>query len=201
MPVVHVPVPCAVYVREDARRERYAFSHFCELVAPKAFPASLRVGELRAHDARQNWAALQRACFLVLVSGDVAQCVSVASAGEKARTRLLYLGSAYARPVRSAIPTELHEGYVSLHFQATMAVYGARGHALHAVIPLECGVCLLPKVLREADLPKYAEWVQSCLQRSLQASVWVSPDGDSYNEQTRQCRRPRKASEKNTNGV
>lgn len=190
MPVVHVPTPCAVYIRENpARQTEYVFSHCCDLTVSKVFPSSLRVADLRAHDARQNWGALHKACFILLVTGDVAQCVSVSNAGDKNRTKFLYHGSSYARrsPQKASFPSELHENYVSMHFHATMAVFDTRQHALRAVIPLECGVCLLPKRLRETDLPRFAKWIESCMQRSVQSSVWVAEHGDSYNESSRLC--------------
>ncbi len=63
----------------------------------KCFPATLRTQDLRAHDARQNLLAAQKAPFLLLVGGDVAQGVSVAASCPKARSRFLYSGSAFAR--------------------------------------------------------------------------------------------------------
>lgn len=190
MPAVHVPVPCAVYVRERAGGG-YAFSHQCEQSALKFFPASLRTADLRAHDPRQNWAALQRTCFLVLVAGDVAQAVCLANAGDrKARCQFLYHGSAYARPRAGApgvIASELSENFVSMHFHGTMAVFDPSSR-FHAAVPLESGVALFPRVIRETDIPLLTRWVEASLQKSTHSSVWVTAGrGDSYNEHTWQC--------------
>lgn len=190
MPVVHVPTPCPVYVKSPSSQGVYEFSHCCKLTTPKTFPASLRTTDLRAYDARQNWIDLCKTSFLVLVSGDVAQCVSIANASDKSRTRFLYNGSAYARKSAEAevFPSELHDCSVSMHFHATMAVFDARRHTLSAVIPLECGVCLFPRRIHEKDLHhSLSRWVESCMKRSLLSSVWVTAHGDSYNEWSRLC--------------
>jgi hypothetical protein len=185
MPSVPVPFPCAVYVRGPTPG-LFEFSHQCEQRAPKAFPASLRTSELRAHEPRPNWQALQAAPFLVLVAGDTAQAVSLATQG-KARTPFLYHGSAYARRRPSdALLSELSEHYVALHFHGTMAVFDAACR-FRAVVPIESGVSLFPRQIREADVPLLARWVEACLQRSCASSVWVTDGGDSYNELTRAC--------------
>lgn len=186
---VGVPVPCAVYTRSDAR-PFFTFSHWCAGTAQKAFPASLRTRDLRAHDTRQNWAALQRACFLVLVSGDVAQCVSLANAHDKQRVRFLYHGSSYARALatgQSRCLSELEDNFIAMHFHGTLGVFDGR-HAFKAAVPIECGIAVLPRRVREADVPTIARWVQHCLQRSVTASVWVTHGGVSYNEASRACR-------------
>lgn len=189
MPVIHVPTPCPVYVKSQSLQGAYVFSHCCKLSTQKAFPASLRTTDLRAFDTRQNWIDLRKTTFVVLVSGDVAQCVSVSNASDRLRTRFLYNGSAYARKMHEhcSFPSELHDSSISLHFHATMAVFDARRHALSAVIPLECGVCLFPKQILESDLPSMARWVEACMKRSLASSVWVTACGDSYNEHSRSC--------------
>lgn len=198
MPVTHVPTPCAVYVRDPNARQhaKYCFSHFCEYTTQKLLPLSLRVSDLRALDAnitnQQNAAHARKACFLVLVSGDVAQCVSISNANEKNRTKFLYHGSAFARSNQQhqrAFPTELHDNYVAMHFFATMAVFDAHSHRLSTIIPLECSVCLLPRHIQDHDLPVMAKWVEACMQRSLFTSIWVAKQGSSYNEWFRKCSR------------
>lgn len=191
MPVTHVPAPCAVYVRGEGggRNQRFGFSHWARCTTPKLFPATLRTADLRAHDGSLNAAAAQRACFIVLVTGDVAQCVSVANVGEKNRVRFLYHGSSYSRPANTtpfAFPTELDDAYVPMCFHGTMAIFDHQ-HAFRTVVPLETGVALFPKTIRESDLPTLARWVDACATRSLHSSVWVTAGGDSYNELTRQC--------------
>ena len=186
MPSVLVPHPCVV----DTRRvsgEAYTFSHHAQLAAPKLFPPSLRTADLRLHDQRQNWAQMQRACFLVLAAGDVAQCVSVTTAGEKRRTQFLYHGSSFARRRAEgqspATPSEVHEDFVPLHFHSTMAVFD-RANRFHAVVPIESGISLFPRQIRDKDIPLLARWVEACMLRSAHASVWVTDLGESYNEHT-----------------
>jgi len=187
MPSVHIPFPCAVYVRGQSAGV-YEFSHQCEQRVLKAFPSSLRASELRTHEPRLNWQALHLTPFLILVAGDTAQGVSLATSSHKARTQFLYHGSGYARQGGRAGPalSELSENYVSLHFHGSMAVFDPACR-FHAVVPIESGISLFPKLIREADIPLLAHWVEACLQRSCASSVWVTDQGDSYNEQTRAC--------------
>jgi hypothetical protein len=188
MPVVRVPLPCVVYTRL-VPGGAYTFSHFCDQSALKCFPQSLRASDLRQHDPQQNLAALHRACFLVLVAGDVAQCVSVSSsAAGKRHAPFLYHGSSYARDIsRDGMHSELNENYVSLHFHGTMAAFD-RVARLSTVIPLESGISLFPRQIREGDIPLLTRWVAACMLRSTQSSVWVASSGDSYNEHTMEWR-------------
>ena len=149
-------------------------------------PDSLRVRDLAAHTQQANWAAMHRACFLVLVSGDTAQCVSVANAKER-RTTFLYHGSAYAHPKRPhAQSSDVHDDYVPLEFYATMSWF-ARGRFRY-IIPLESSVALFPRTVTEKLLPTLAHWVEASIKKSMHASVWFTDTGDSYSEHTRELR-------------
>jgi hypothetical protein len=189
MPLVHVPLPCVVYTRQ-APGGSYAFSHHCDQSALKLFPCSLRASDLLRHDPKQNWCSLRRASFLVLVAGDVAQGVSVASAGEKARTRFLFHGSSYARPAekykQNVLCSEVSENYVMLYFHGTVAVYD-KNHRFHTAIPVESGVALFPRHIHESDIPLLTRWAEACISKTLHTSVWVTDQGDSYNEHTFRC--------------
>ncbi len=186
MPSVHIPFPCAVYVRGKTAGV-YEFSHQCEQRVLKAFPSSLRTSELRTHEPRVNWQSLQATPFLILVAGDTAQGVSLVTSKLKARTQFLYHGSGYARQGRSCcMLSEFNENYTSLHFYGSMAVFDSSCR-FHAVVPIESGVSLFPKQIRETDVPLLAHWVEACLQKSCASSVWVTDHGDSYNEQSRTC--------------
>ena len=185
MPCVHVPVPCAVYTRR-APGDPYRFSHLCDQRAVKSFPSSLRASDLLQHDTRQNWASLHKTCFLVLAAGDTAQTVCVANAKDQKRQSFLYLGSSYSRITHGATPSELDENYVPLHFHGTMAVFDKAGR-FHAIVPIESGITLFPRQIRETDVPRLARWVESCMARSIHASIWVTDAGDSYNEHTLEC--------------
>ena len=183
MPVVRVPLPCVVYTRLVPGGV-YTFSHHCDQTVLKCFPSSLRTSELRHHDPQQNLANLHKTCFLVLVAGDVARCVCVASSGQKTSQSFLYHGSSYARDRKTSMhSSELNENYVSLHFHGTMAVFD-KAARFTAVIPLESGISLFPRQIHEADIPLLTRWASACMQRSTQSSVWVIGSGDSYNEHT-----------------
>jgi len=190
-----VHIPCAVYVREG---QRYRFSHYCRPQPPrKALPGSLRVRDLQEY-ARQPpfLAALRKACFLVLVAGDVAQCVSVDNAGEHAqRVRFLYRGSEYARraPDRPSTGGEFHEDYVALSFHTTLAFYGMR-EGLLSVRELESGIALFPRVICERDLPTLARWTDHNLAKAVHGGVWLSEGSESYNEHSSARKKRRRTS-------
>lgn len=184
MPVHSVPFPCAVYSRERSV-EPYAFSHYCVGKVQKAFPASLRVADLRDHAPGGNLACLRRACFLVLAAGARAQAVSVANAQDR-RTHFLYSGAPASRPIAwPARSEEIEDGFVPLVFCSTLASF--RRGALDSVVPMECGMIVLPSRLRERDLPRIARWVEHQLARCLRGSVWVTEAG-SFNEATLRAR-------------
>ena len=180
MQSVWVPFPCVVYTRQGGQ---YTFSHSCLQQAQKVLPQTLRVSDLRGYEHGLSWSHLSKACFLVLVAGDTAQCVSISNAGDGKRIRFLYRGSAFARPAPGPprLHSELSEAYVPLHFHGTMAVYD-RFSGVRAVIPLESGIALFPRQILDKDIPLLARWVTQCVRRSLQASVWVTNHGDSYSE-------------------
>ena len=181
-----VPFPCVVYTRERADRP-YVFSHYHHgSHVPKNLPHSLRVQDLRAWDARQNRQAMENACFLVLVAGDVAQCVSLRNLAEK-RVRFLFTGSQYATKHSTPDPlmhTEFHENCIPLRFYGTMAAYDTVGMCFHSLVPIESGVALLPREIIEARLPEICSWVSTCVQKNITTSVWITENGDSYNEHT-----------------
>ncbi len=190
MPLHHAAWPCAVYVRDEAQRHRclppeYTFSHYCRVVGPsKPLPASLRVRDLQEH-ARQpsHLAVLRRACFLVLVAGDIAHCVSVENARDRdARIPVLYRGSEYARGSEEARCAEFHDDYVPLRFFSTLAWFTRHDRCLAGVLDLGCGITLFPRRLREADLPRLAGWVDHVLARAVHGSVWLTERGERFHE-------------------
>lgn len=182
MQSVRVPFPCVVYTKQGPGGH-YTFSHYSQQQALKVLPRTLRVSDLRGYDHGQTWASLNKACFLVLVAGDTAQCVCIANAAEGKWIRFLYRGSAFARPSQGVqqLHSELSEAYVPLHFHGTMAVYD-RWAGMRAVIPIESGIALFPRQILDKDIVTLARWVMHCARRSMQASVWVTNNGDSYGE-------------------
>lgn len=183
MPYAQVPCPCVVYSRQKSGGQ-YTFSHHSPSHALKTLPASLRVADIRTHASSSNWGHLQKACFLVLVAGDVAQCVSISNAGDASRVQFLYKGSRFAsRALHDLTESEVADSHVTLRFFGTMAVYDPSA-SLSAIVPLESGIALFPRNIQEGDVPMLAQWASNCMQRSLQASVWVTASGGGYNELT-----------------
>ena len=195
-----LPFPCAVYVKTLSRRascnSEYEFSHYCRTFIPKAFPQSLRVRDLQ-HSQTNPMAfhtLMRKACFLVLVAGDVAQCVSVENAQDsRQRTRFLFRGSCYASTERRPQCSEFHEDYIPLHFYATLASF-KEGH-LTSVSDLECGIALFPKCIREVDLQAISRWVDHNIGKSVHGSTWATNKSESYSEHTRAIRRQKKCEE------
>ena len=185
---VHIPFSCAVYFQEQ-RGPYFKFSHFCSTKTSKIFPPSLRVKDLRAYDQKTNESTLLKACFVVLVSGDVAQCVTVANASDKNRIRFLYSGSVFdkSKIERRSYP-EIDDNYIPVPFYATMGLFDTR-HTFHTAISVESGVSLFPTRIKEQDLPLIAKWARGSIQKSLTTSIWVTFDGKSYNETSRVCSR------------
>ena len=190
-----VPFPCVVYTRSVAGTP-YVFSHACVQHVKKSLRLSLRVQDRAGWNPAQNWEVMRRACFLVLVAGDTAQCVSVANHAER-RTPFLYQGSPYSRPQPTsgpgrlvpsrAIPSEFQDGHVALHFYSTVTCFDKRG-AWMDTTPIEAGITLLPHTLLERDLVNVARWAENNLLRSLRSSEWLSGSGHVYNEWTRGIR-------------
>ncbi len=181
---VLVPFPCVVYKRERSSVP-YRFSHFCDSHVPKRFPASLSVTDLLGHDPLTNWNVLRKACFLVLVAGDVARCISVSLPPEKCPP-FLFQGSRYSKigsNVKDEYVTEFHEGYAPILLFGTLCSFDSKGR-YRSTIPLESAVCLFPKRIVESDIPKLSKWIESAILKSIHSSVWITDSGSSYNEHT-----------------
>jgi hypothetical protein len=181
-----VPFPCVVY-RREGERGVYVFSHICSSWFHKAFPASLRVTDLRSHHSVNNWSTIRNTCFLILVAGDVAQGVCVSNHKDR-RASFLYTGSEYAKQSvvfssQSLLHTEFHDAFVPLHFFGTMASYDTGNH-FRCAIPIESGIILFPCKIIESDINKLARWVENAIQKAMGSSVWVTECGQRYNEQT-----------------
>lgn len=179
MPSVRIPFPCAVYSR-DPGSDMYSFSHFCRAEVNKAFPASLRVRDLAAHDRGANCGQMMRTPFLVLVAGDRAQCVSVHNARDRDRTWFLYTRSPQSCPVLwPPRVDEVEPGFVSLAFCSTLAQFSA-GELRH-VACFERNLLIFPAMMRTGEIPRLSRVVQHHIHLSLQGSVWVMDD-DRVNE-------------------
>jgi hypothetical protein len=146
-----------------------------------------------AFNHTQNWEAMQKACFLVLVAGDTAQCISLSNFQSK-RTPFLYQGSSYSKPTIDSkqgptkiLISEFQEGHVPLHFYSTLSSFDTNG-ILVDTTPVECGITLLPNTLLERDLVNITRWVENNLLKSFRTSVWLTEHGHSYNEESRTLR-------------
>jgi hypothetical protein len=193
-----LPFPCVVYVKKKGgnRGKEYEFSHYCRTFAPKKVPCSLRVRDLHEHACSNTPLVqiLRKTCFMVLVTGDVAQCVCSGNTREK-RSHFLYRGSNYAIPSTvkknggegSAMGSEFHDDYVPLHFYSTLSTFS--DGFLCSVTDIECGLALFPRFISDCDLETLGRWVDHNLIKSVQGSVWVTNQSDSYNEHTQKIQR------------
>ena len=180
-----MPFPCVVYTKRG-RAGEYAFSHYHPQVVPKATPQSLRVSHLRDYAARPRLeSTLRRSCFLVLVTGDVAQCITTQNVRDN-RTRFLFKGSEFARSLKAGhahIPcSEFHEDFIPLNFYSTLTSF-VEG-APTGVTPLECGIALFPRSIHEKDLETLGRWVEHNITKSVHGSVWITNHAESYSEHT-----------------
>lgn len=199
--VVHpVPFPCAVYTRIPGPSTRFLFSYFSQpSLVYKTFPCSLRMRDVQQyHHARlvdgrgpDPATGMRRACFLILVSGDTAQGVSVANANES-RPPFLFRGSRYdgGRSIRPppAFPSEFHTDYLTVHLSSTLAVF--ERNQLTTVMDIECGLALFPATIHDRDIRGLAAWMDRLITKAAHTSSWVSSDTLlSYNETTLALRR------------
>ena len=171
-----------VYTR-DAAGAVYKFSHACPTHVPKSLPRSLRVQDLQEFTPRSAEFAkgLMGTAFLVLVAGDRAQCVSVANIRER-RIPFLFKGSCYERAAgNSKECSEIDDKYVSLYFYSTISTF-TQGYR-PSMVPLENGLVLFPKHLKERDIPRLAKWVRHHVEKTIYQSLWVA-NGVVYNEHT-----------------
>lgn len=196
-PVLHaVPFPCAVYVRPSAPSghsvvgdQAFRFSHCCRSSVHKALPRTLRVRDLQElHHTRGSAGggfqpAMRRECFLVLVSGDTAQCVTVANAKER-RTHFLFRGSSYSRDIpHRTYTSEFHSNYIPVHVFSTLAMF-THGR-LASVLDIECGLILLPPAIREREIPSIAAWMEHLITKAAHNSAWaVTESIATYDETT-----------------
>jgi hypothetical protein len=194
-----VPFPCVVYTRSIANTP-YVYSHACSQSIKKTVPASLRVQDLKLQGHAHNWETMRRACFLVLVAGDTAQCISVANHLER-RTPFLYQGSKYSRASEerstAMFPSEFQAGHVPMHFYSTLSFFDGRGR-LGVTAAVECGITLLPNTLLERDLTNITRWVENNLLKSMRTSVWFTDRGASYCELTRSIRNRHHSEQRDT---
>lgn len=200
-PHIHrLPFPCAVYIKQkgsgggsSSASTSYEFSHYyAHSSVLKTMPPSLRTRDLQEHipALMSLQGAMRKACFLVLVAGDVAQCVSVANSQEHTRTRFLFRGSQYDNNNLHVISTrkptmcsEFNSDYIPLHFYSTLASFHNGG--LSGVSDLECGISLFPRRICEKDLQTLARWVDHNIGKSVHGSVWATNEAESYSEYTR----------------
>lgn len=189
LPTHQTPFPCVVYVRQASQPSMYEFSHDTQTTVIKSFPPTLKVSDLHkfALKGPHMLHVMRKTCFLVLVAGDTAQCVSACNTKDS-RTPFLYNGSQYTPHHQPPCKTrtqcsDVQEDYIQLRFYSTLAAYS--NHGLDGVSHLESGIILFPKRIHERDLPILGQWVDHNITKALACSVWMdSIQKQSYNEQT-----------------
>ena len=145
-------------------------------------PRSMRVAHLQELAQKQKLATtLRKSTFLILVAGDVAQCISTANIDEK-RTRFLYRGSAYAKTSSQPICSDLHKDFIPLYFFSSLTAF-SQGTPV-GVTHLESGIALFPRSISERDLPTLARWVTHNITKMVHTSVWITEGLACYNEHT-----------------
>lgn len=177
------PFPCVVYTKRQSTGE-YVFSHYCNTRVPKSMPRSMRVAHMQEFAQTPKFmTTLSKSVFLVLVAGDVAQCITATNTGEK-RTRFLYRGSTYSRPPACTPPpcSDLDRDYIPLHFFSSLTTF-LKGTPV-GVTHLEAGISLFPRSIRDQDLPTLARWVAHNIAKMVHSSVWITDGLACYNEHT-----------------
>jgi hypothetical protein len=142
------PFPCVVYTKRPSTGE-YVFSHYCNTRVPKSMPRSMRVAHMQEFAQTPKFSTtLSKSVFLVLVAGDVAQCITATNTGEK-RTRFLYRGSTYSRPPACTPPpcSDFNRDYIPLHFFSSLTTF-LKGTPV-GVTHLEAGISLFPRSIRD----------------------------------------------------
>lgn len=177
------PFPCVVYTKRPSTGE-YVFSHYCNTRVPKSMPRSMRVAHMQEFAQTPKFSTtLSKSVFLVLVAGDVAQCITATNTGEK-RTRFLYRGSTYSRPPACTPPpcSDFNRDYIPLHFFSSLTTF-LKGTPV-GVTHLEAGISLFPRSIRDQDLPTLARWVAHNIAKMVHSSVWITDGLACYNEHT-----------------
>lgn len=191
MPVHVSPFPCAVYI-SDPRRNEFVYSHQCTNSVSKRLPQTLRVRDLQDHrlgviQETGGATPMLKACFMVLVSGDVAQTISVENA-RTTRSRFLYHGSRFSVPIHprpglADLSSEVSSAYIALHFYSTLAMFSVP--RISGVMDIECAMVLLPTVVRENQIHLFADWINGAILKAVSSSAWLTDrEGKCYRERT-----------------
>jgi len=190
------PFPCAVYLKTpNSHRNEFVFSHLCSNSVVKYHPRSLRVRDIQEywykiseHETRASYPMI-RTHFVVLVSGDVAEAVSVENA-KRPRNRFLFQGSRFCKrkqqevnSIHADFSSEVSSTHITMRFYGSLSFF--RSAQLASILDIECAMVLLPKVLHADKIPLFAEWVERAIKKSMLTSAWVT-DGTicAYREHT-----------------
>lgn len=177
-----LPWQHAVYTRRSQREEHYTFSHTDTCSVTKAFPSCLTVQCLRHSAARnaRNLAALREAPVLILVTGNWATWVSVASAEETGWAKIEHydhLQRLRFHEVQQC--SELQPGYHILQYHCTMANYRQGGDhvwRLHGVTPFLSDIVILPQELDKSAISRLMASFQRATRKALKDSL-ILPEG------------------------
>lgn len=113
---------CMVYVKPRPTMP-YTFSHMCnQNVFQKPFPSDLTVSTLTEYKQCNIMNMCYKQVVIVLVTGDIARCITLHQPPESA-IPFLYYNSIYNK--EHVIPTcvEIDDKYVQYEFKSTMAYY------------------------------------------------------------------------------
>jgi len=179
-----VPFDCLVYKREKPS-DPYVFYHYSSTHVRKLYPNSLKVSDIQKLDQTRNWAAVRSACFIVLVAGDTAQCISLSTINEK-RTHFLYHGSVYDTFIKEQMPlhSEFCENYVPFRTFSTLCTFTGEANRYQSTISFESTLSLFPRQIREKDIQALGKWAENGLQKAMHSNVWLANDGTTYNERS-----------------
>lgn len=179
------PFPCAVYSRiPNSHHSEFVFSHFCPNTVVKYHPRSLRVRDIQEYRYKiaeyETGAShpMLKTHFVVLVSGDVAEAISVENA-KRPRSRFLFQGSRFCQKktptvdrIHSDFPSEVSSTHIAMRFYGSLSFF--KSAKIASVLDVECAMVLLPKVVRVDMIPLFAEWVERAVHKSLHTSRWIT---------------------------
>ena len=155
----------------------------------KDLPKSLCAEDLRGVSSSGELARAMRAPIIVLVAGDVGQQIS-SGRDFHSGARFLYLGSEFDRHRAEWHPNgDVSQDFVDLVFYSSVTLFAQRRQGgpwlPSCTVPMQSGVVLLPRVLRETQLHRFTRWFENALRKSTADSMWLVQRGaavDAYSE-------------------
>jgi hypothetical protein len=183
--------PCAVYTRQKPANP-FVFSHFIDSKITKIFPNTLSVGNIKQWQVKDRHAyqyLATRTPVIILVCGDTARAFAITPTANE-NTPFLFFGSMYGNSKNiKGTPqiSELHDNYTAMKFQSTLAIWSLHGdfEGMHA---FPSCITIMPRVLRESDIPALQKNMLHCIQKCLRDSMWSCGGMSLYREDTLQIK-------------